>query len=129
MEKNKPYSILICEDDLNLRNLLSLKLKNEGYEILSAAEGSAGLEMALEKKPDLILLDLLMPGMKGDAVLAALRNDPWGKTAKVIILTNVSNDDKMMKEIGANNPVFYLVKSDNSLKELIDKIKETFQEE
>jgi len=80
--------ILIVEDELTLVTALSEKFTREGFEVLTANNGKKGLQSALKNKPDLILLDILMPVMDGMTMLKHLRKDPWGVNVFVFILTN-----------------------------------------
>lgn len=115
-------TILVVDDEESYRNLFSNKLRNEGFLVLEAKDGKEGLQIALLKNPDLILLDLAMPGMDGMSMLSALRKDDWGKNARVIILTNVSDNAKIAEAI-KNETFTYLVKSDMSMEELVSKVK------
>ena len=115
--------VLIIEDELSLSNALSLKLKQEGLEVLVAENGARGLGVALKNHPDLILLDILMPIMDGITMLSKLRADEWGKSVPVIILTNLSDKEKIAEsiELGAND---YFIKADSTVGSIIDKVKE-----
>lgn len=115
--------ILIVEDEEVLRRLLVLTLRGEGMSVLEAGDGKEGLSMALLHRPRLILLDIIMPGVNGVEMLKLLRQDEWGKTAHVMLLTNLGDIESMeiTKSYGVND---YLVKSDWSLDELTEKIKE-----
>lgn len=95
----------------------------EGFEILEALDGEIGLEIAREKKPDLILLDLILPKKNGFEVLHDLKEDPETAGIKVIILTNLesSQDVDRALELGATT---YLVKANYDLEEIVKKIKE-----
>jgi len=80
--------IAIVEDDAAISQMYRIKFEAEGYTVETAENGKLGLELAAEMKPDVILLDLMMPIMTGEEMLAKLRKTEWGKTIKVIILTN-----------------------------------------
>lgn len=80
--------ILIIEDERSLLMALSEKFAREGFEVLTASNGKTGLKSALKNRPDLILLDILMPVMDGMTMLKELRKDPWGMDVFVLILTN-----------------------------------------
>ena|SRR3989344_6686633 len=108
---NKKEIILITEDEVDLRQLLHEKLSLEGFDVLEAENGDAGLKAALEHHPDVILLDILMPIMDGLSMLKELRKDPWGATASVIILSNLSEAEKIQEGVEGNT-AGYLVKSD-----------------
>lgn len=115
--------ILIIEDDDSLRQAINLKLSSEDFELFEAKNGEAGLEVALTHHPDLILLDIIMPKMDGFIMLEKMRLDPWGKSARVIILTNLNDKNYILKSF--RNEVYeYLVKTDVKLEELVAKIKE-----
>jgi len=115
--------ILVVEDDLPVQKVLSEKLTAEGLDIEVAADGEKGLKMALTDHPDLILLDLIMPNMDGMTMLKKLRQDDWGKSARVIILTNLSDAYKV-EEASAKGVFDYLVKSDWKLDDLVKMVKQ-----
>lgn len=115
--------ILIVEDESAYLKLLGNLLIKEGFEITLAKDGQDGLAKALTWKPDLILLDIRMPVMDGIAMLEKLRQDQYGKDAKVILLTNLESDEKTLTNILKDQPVFYQIKSDIKLSELLTKIK------
>ena len=120
--KNKK-TILIVEDEISTREALADKVREEGFLILEAGDGEEGLKMAESKKPDLILLDIVMPGMDGIAMLKKMREEEWGNNISVLLLTNLSNDEKLLesKDLGS---VGYLVKSDWSIFDVVKKINE-----
>jgi CheY-like chemotaxis protein len=115
--------VLIVEDDLFLRELLVKKLEDVGYHLLIAADGEEALKIAGEQKPDLILLDVVMPQKDGFETLKELRQNPELTTAKVIIFSNLSQetDIQKAKELGADE---FLVKSDYTLSDLAEKIRQ-----
>jgi two-component system response regulator VicR len=114
--------ILVIEDEKPLLNALSTKLQNEGYEVIEAENGEIGLKLAIKQQPDLILLDIILPKMDGITVLENLRENAWGKTAKVIILSNLSDWDNTQRAVNLNVHD-YLVKSDWNIKDVIKKVK------
>lgn len=120
-------TILVIEDDAVLRSALVDKLKHDGFSVTSAEDGEEGLTTALAIKPDLILLDLMMPKMDGTAVMDGLRSDPWGKNVAVIILTNLDADDTIIRKIVTDQPSYYFMKADTSLEDLVIKIKEVLK--
>jgi CheY-like chemotaxis protein len=89
---SRPRAVVV-EDDQDLQYLYQLKLEREGFEVLTANNGVEGLELAEKSKPDVILLDLMMPVMTGAEMLAIMRAQAWGSDARVIILTNISRDE------------------------------------
>lgn len=80
--------VAIIEDDQAISQMYRIKFEAEGYDVETAENGKLGLELAKNMRPDIILLDLMMPVMSGEEMLAKLRATPWGKDIKVIILTN-----------------------------------------
>ncbi|MFH1643044.1 MAG: response regulator [Patescibacteria group bacterium] len=129
MEKisNSSKKILIIEDESSLQKTLGESLSQEGYVIISALDGEIGLKMATRGKPNLILLDLILPKMNGFDVLKALKANPETKSIPVIILTNLEDmrDIEKVLELGATT---YLVKANYSLAEITEKIKQVFEE-
>ena len=116
-------TILIIEDELPMLKALSDKFTLEGFEIMEAKDGAEGLKVATSKKPDLIILDIFMPVMDGKTMFEKLRQDDWGKTVPVIILTNLNPDDKTLDELMKNGPSYYFIKSKWKLEELVSKVK------
>ncbi|MBI2013355.1 MAG: response regulator [Candidatus Colwellbacteria bacterium] len=115
-------TILIVEDELPLLNVLYEKFGREGFNVLKAVNGEEGLKNALSNKPDLILLDIIMPKMDGITMLRELRKDEWGKSAKVVILTNLSSATSV--DEGIRHGVFtFLVKTNWKLEEVVSKVK------
>jgi len=114
--------ILIVEDEESLRKALVDKFQQEKLEVLNAKNGQEGLKMALEEKPDLMLLDILMPKMDGIEMVKELRKDDWGKNVPVIILTNVKDSDKIAQSL-EEGITDYVIKSDESINQIVEKIK------
>ena len=115
-------SILIIEDEVSLSKALKDKLSKEGYTIHEALDGEDGLTKAISIQPDLILLDIVMPKRDGMSLLQELRKDKWGKDARVIFLTNLTdpNKEEEAKKFGVEN---FLVKTNWSLEDLLKRIK------
>lgn len=120
-QKNK--IILIAEDEEPLRRVLKDILGVEGYEVIEAVNGEEGLYMVLKEHPDLVLLDIVMPKMDGLTMLKKLRADEWGKTAPVIILTNLSDNEEVIKTAEYEG-IECFVKTDIKINDVIEKIKE-----
>jgi DNA-binding response OmpR family regulator len=118
--------ILIIEDESALQKTLGEILSQQGYEVLPALNGEVGLKLAQSKKPDLILLDLILPKIHGFDVLKKIKDNPETKEIPVIVLTNLESmkDIKKALELGATT---YLVKANYSLKELTVKINRVFE--
>ena len=119
--------ILVVEDEMAYSKLLSSQLTKNGYQVIVAENGEQGLEKAKNEKPDLILLDIKMPVMDGLGMLNLLRKEEFGKKTKVIMLTNIDPDPKVIGEMVADRPVYYFVKSDINFKSLLDKISEVLK--
>lgn len=122
MKKTAP-TILIVEDEPALLKALVEKFSQENLSVLEASNGQEGLSKAIEEHPDIILLDIIMPVMDGMTMLKKLREDGWGKTAEVILLTNLSNTEKISSalELGTYD---YLVKTDWKIADLVAKVHE-----
>ncbi|HUX35490.1 MAG TPA: response regulator [Candidatus Paceibacterota bacterium] len=118
--------ILIVEDEEVMLKTLTDNLTQAGFgHLLQAKNGEEGLIVALKENPDLILLDIVMPIMDGITMLKKLREDPRGKNTKVILLTNLSADDKITNSVITNEPSYYLVKADYSIDDVVEKAKIT----
>jgi DNA-binding response OmpR family regulator len=85
--------IAIVEDEMSIADMYTFKLSQSGYDVRCAYDGKAGLELIESFRPELILLDLMMPEMTGQEVLKKVRATDWGGAIKVIILTNISKDE------------------------------------
>lgn len=123
MAQKKP-SVLIIEDEPSLRSILVAKFTAEGFDIYTAKNGEQGLEQALTYKPDVTVLDLLMPRMDGETMLESLRRDEWGKTAYVVILTNVTKDSENDLLQGDDEHTDYLVKADWPISDVVARVRE-----
>lgn len=115
--------ILIVEDELALQDALRKAFSAEGFEILQAFDGEEALSQARSEKPDLVLLDLILPKKHGFDVLESLKSDENLKHVPVLILTNLEESEDVMKaiELGARG---YLIKANYALKEVLAKVKE-----
>lgn len=116
-------TILVVEDEVPMSTALGDYLRLEGFAVLKAADGEAGLSLALEKHPDLILLDIVMPRMDGLTMLEKLREDEWGKHVPVFILTNYGDNEKVAEAL-IDDVSEYFVKSDIKLDEVVLRVKE-----
>lgn len=113
--------ILIVEDEKILRDLLQKKLLKEGYEVLAACDGQEGIEMIRQEKPDLILLDILMPRKDGFGVMEDMQKDPEIKNIPIIIVSNSGQQVELSRAIklGAKD---WLIKTEFDPQEVIDKV-------
>jgi DNA-binding response OmpR family regulator len=122
VSKEKKIKILLVEDDTFLLEMYSTKFNLEGFDVATAADGEEGLKLAKKEKPDIILLDVLMPKIDGFTVLKKLKKDSQTKAIPVVLLTNLGqkNDiDKGLKD-GAEG---YLIKAHFIPSEVVSKIK------
>src|SRR5437868_12500216 len=85
--------IVIIEDDLAIAQRYRLKLEATGHKVEIAENGRLGLELCEQLKPDVVLLDLMMPEMNGDEMLEKMRGTDWGKAIRVVVLTNVGEQE------------------------------------
>lgn len=115
---------MVVEDDNSLREIYSIRLTAEGYEVVSAADGEEALAVAVREKPDLILSDVMMPKISGFDMLDILRQTPETKDIKVIMMTALSSEDQRARGegLGADK---YLVKSQVGIEDVIHAIHET----
>lgn len=115
--------IAIIEDDQTISQMYRFKFEGEGYEVETADNGKLGLELAEHMKPDIILLDLMMPEMTGDEMLAKLRATPWGKSIKVIILTNMGEQEipEAVRKLGVEAVILKADMTPRQVAELVKK--------
>lgn len=119
--------ILLIEDDKFLRELIIQKLGKGGFDVSEAPEGEAGLAKMKEETPDLVLLDLILPGIDGFEVLSRMKKDTALKSILVIILSNLGQKDDVQKgmDLGADD---YLIKAHFTPGEIIEKIRATLDD-
>jgi DNA-binding response OmpR family regulator len=116
-------TILIVEDEAPVREALADEFKAQKFDVLVAPNGEDGLALALQAKPDIILLDVVMPKMDGLTMLLRLREDPHGKTIPVIFLSNYGETEKIV-EATKGAAYGYLIKSNWKISEVTNKVKE-----
>ncbi len=119
----KTKKILIVEDETPLVKALNDKLTKSGFSCLEAKNGKEGFKLAKQKKPDVILLDIVMPIMDGMTLLQKLKKEEETKNIPVIILTNLSDEDKIAESM-QKGVTDYLVKSDWRIEDVVKKVKE-----
>ncbi len=123
-EKTKKFNkkILLIEDDKMLADMYITKFSKEGMEVIRAEDGAKGLELAKKEKPDMILLDIIMPKLDGFAVLRELKKDPQAGSTHILLLTNLgqSEDVEKGKELGADD---YFIKANHTPAEIVEKVK------
>mgnify|MGYP001576377962 CR=1 FL=1 len=116
--------IAIVEDDQAIAQMYRLKFESEGYEVQTAEDGSIGLKLIEHMSPDIVLLDIMMPVMTGDEMLKRMRSQPWGKDVKVIMLTNMGEQEapKKIKKLGVNA---FIVKAEMTPRQVAELVKST----
>lgn len=123
MAGKKTTKILVVEDETFLVKIYSVKLKKEGFDVMIATDGEQAVELSQSFKPDMILLDLILPKLNGFEALEEIRKKPSTKDTPVIVLSNLGQDDdiKRAESLGADD---YLVKANFSIQDVVKKIKD-----
>ena len=116
--------IAIIEDDQAISQMYRFKFEAEGYSVETAENGRLGLELAENMKPDIILLDLMMPEMSGDEMLAAMRKTAWGKSIKVVILTN-KGEQELPPAVKSLDVSAVILKADMTPRQVAEVVKKT----
>ncbi len=121
-KKNIKPKILLIDDEPALQSILKMKFEQEGYQFFGALTGEEGLEIVKKERPDLILLDIIMPEVDGFEVFARLKKMPEAKKCKVVILSNSGREEDIKRgaKMGAAD---YLVKTRFSLEEMMEKVR------
>jgi|SRR5665213_2678266 len=114
--------IAVIEDDQAISQMYRFKFETDGYDVQTAENGKLGLELAESMKPDIILLDLMMPEMTGDEMLAKLRKTSWGKNIKVIILTNMG-EQEIPDSVKQLNVSAVILKADMTPRQVAELVK------
>jgi len=119
--------VAIIEDEPMIVEMYKFKLEHGGHQVQAAYNGLDGIKLAGDFRPDLILLDLMMPEMSGDQMLQKLRETDWGKDIKVIILTNIGENDAppILSQLGVNR---YVVKAQNTPSEVAQMVNDMLNE-
>jgi CheY-like chemotaxis protein len=117
-------TILIVEDEPLIQELYKKVIEQGGFTVYTASDGLTGLNEAISKHPDLILLDISLPQMNGLEVMSKLRQDTWGIDAKIIIMTNQDPNDEILAAISEGKPKYYFLKSNITPEGIMLKINE-----
>ncbi|HEY4715121.1 MAG TPA: response regulator, partial [Candidatus Paceibacterota bacterium] len=119
--------ILIVEDDQFLSRMASKKLKENGYEVSVASDSNQAFEILKSQTPDMILLDLLLPGTDGFELLAKFKQNEKTKKIPILVFSNLSGegDIKKCQDLGIRD---FVVKSSCTLNELVDRVNKTTEE-
>lgn len=119
--------VLIIDDDTNIAEIWGIVLKQNGFDVLTAINGRAGIDQAKIQKPDFILIDQIMPDMKGNDVLKILKEDPNTNMIPMAMASNYS-DTQLMQEAIQQGALDYILKYQIEPLDLIGKIKNLLQE-
>lgn len=119
----KTKTILLVEDDTIISSMYKAKFEDDGFKVLTAQDGASGLELIKKEKPDIVMLDVIIPGLDGFSVLEEVKKDAATKDIIVIMLTNLGTEDDRAKghKMGAAD---YLVKASLTPAQVSEKIKE-----
>lgn len=115
--------VLIVEDELAHSQVLKDSLRDL-CEVSVAGDGEEGLFLAKKQHPDLIISDIKMPKMDGVDMIKKLRNDEWGKSAKIMLISNFDLDKEIIDLLAKDNLLFFALKSNTSLKDFVNKVSE-----
>jgi DNA-binding response OmpR family regulator len=118
--------IAIIEDDQAISQMYRFKFEAENFRVNTAENGVLGLELVEKMRPDIILLDIMMPEMSGDEMLVKLREQPWGKDIKVIILTN-KGEQEIPEVVKTLNVTAVVLKSDMTPRQVAELVKNHLQ--
>ncbi len=124
METNSRKKVLLVEDDQILSDALGMRLTQSGFLVFKCDMGDEAFNMAIQHMPDVILLDIILPKVKGTTIIRQLKKDDRLNHIPVIMLTNLSPRPSLIEEIKGAEPTFFLVKSESSLDEIIEKTRE-----
>lgn len=116
--------IAIIEDDQAISQMYRFKFEAEGFEVETAENGKLGLELVESMRPDIILLDLMMPEMNGDEMLVKMRAANWGKSIKVVILTN-KGEQEIPDRVRALDVSSVILKADMTPRQVAEVVKNT----
>ncbi len=122
---NKP-TVLIVEDDTNIRDLYADAFGFAGITVLLAKNGAEGVDLALQHHPDAILMDIMMPVMNGHEAMNNIRRDAWGKHAKVVYLTNMSDPENIIHAVEQGSDE-YIIKANLTPKEVVNQVRMTMR--
>ena len=114
--------IAIIEDDQAISQMYRIKFEAEGYDVETAENGRLGLELIGKMRPTIVLLDLMMPIMSGEEMLAEMRKQPWGKDIKVIILTN-RGEQEIPPQVKDMHVTAVILKADMTPRQVAELVK------
>lgn len=115
-------TVLIADDDEMIREMYVAAFTAAGIHVLSATNGKECVEQALKHHPNAILVDIMMPEMDGHQAVSKIRLDPWGKNAKIVFLSNLSDAENVVHAV-AEGSEKYIVKANTTVKEVINLVR------
>jgi DNA-binding response OmpR family regulator len=121
-------TVAIIEDDIAIAQMYRIKFEAEGYDVESAENGQEGLQLIEEVKPDIVLLDLMMPVMTGEELLQELRKEDWGKKIRIIVLTNMGEQEApiTLKDLDV---LRYIVKAEMTPRQVAEVVKQELEKQ
>ncbi len=119
--------VAIIEDDPMIHQMYRMKFEFAGYEVQVAENGDDGIKLVKVMSPDIILLDINMPNVKGDAALLEIRKHSWGKEVPVLILTNVNQQDSRIKTDEDENIAGYVLKAEFTPRQVVELVDKTLK--
>jgi DNA-binding response OmpR family regulator len=121
--QNRKPKVLFIEDDMTLSSLFTMRMTREGFEVLNVNDGETALQQAKEYRPDLVVVDLMMPNLSGYDVIDILRNTMETSTTKIVVLSALSQPEDIdkAKKLGADD---YIVKSQMVVDDIMDRLRE-----
>lgn len=122
----KTALLLVAEDDQFYANLYRTKLEKEGFSVVVASNGTETLELLKKHRPNLVILDLIMPETDGFEILKKLKKETWAKNVPVIVLSNLGQEEDInrAKELGAYK---YVIKSNVSIHQMVESVEEALE--
>lgn len=128
MNKNKKALVLIIEDDSYISDMYRIKLESENFEVVTAKDGIIGIGIIEKQKPDIVLLDIVMPKIDGFSVLKTIKKNPELKEIPIVLLTNLSQKENVERgfELGADS---YIIKAHFTPSEVVKKIKDILEKQ
>lgn len=119
--------ILIVEDNETYSSILVKKLTLEEFDVAAAKDGTEAIKIGADYRPDIILIDLLLPGIDGIQLMEELRKNEWGRYIPLLVLTNLNPDNEIRLNITKNKPADYLIKPEVTLDKILEKIRLVLQ--
>ena len=128
MNKDKKALVLIIEDDSYISDMYRIKLESENFEVVTAKDGIIGIRIIEKQKPDIVLLDIVMPKIDGFSVLKTIKRNPELKEIPIVLLTNLSQKENVERgfELGADS---YIIKAHFTPSEVVKKIKDILEKQ